>query len=772
MRIPLRLVSIFPWLIVTCVTVLGNTYRIDSRSQWEEWNVPPGLLEFEADGSMTPVRYLKKVNVAPEAPDFVQESLGGAQVRGGVWKVGSGRASKDRIIDDDPSTYWQPDSGDALEDWWIEINLGRTVAVSKIRLIFPDREGARPLREFRLFVASGIRIAIKENIHAFELVAGTTRYNDQTSMEFDLASIPDQSDVLITGDRLHFSSERSEESDAILDETNYRMVQYIRLRVDAKTADAALAEVQVFSPADNIAMGTRERGGTFVESTGRGISLTDGDFNSSWGIQTFTGHVSEWQWDLGGLFWIDRIIMVGAPPSHRQLRRIEPHQLFASDGGLKLNGEIDFKSLHELKDGDGRQEIQYLMATPQRIRHLSTLAGNRTGTLVEIGVFARGYPAQVELTSPFIDLGAIAGDDRPKQIRAITWEVEQPEDTSVLLRTRSGTTLAFRSIYHHRDGQVITKEEFDLLNKFLKGEVDTFQDVSEDWSAWSTLYQSSGQGFLSPTPRRFMQMKLLLVGGRPEAAVTMHGLQVEFVDALLDGVVAEVFPRNVEPGAVAELSYRIKPRFERGNRGFDLIRLDTPSGAEGVRLSVAGVPAELDPGAVQIAADSVIIELPREIQTDSVEVQLNMRFNQSPTIFTAAVGHTETPGLWQPVDPSGLRSTAVFFLELPDRDRLINDLAIRPRIASPNGDGVNDQVEIRFAVLNPLTAADVTVYTLDGRFVTQLQSMPGGDGRDLYVWAGTDRAGSSAPPGLYLCRIEVDTQSGLDAVTRVIALGY
>ena len=248
--------------------------------------------------------------MAPEAPGFVQVSIGGAQVRGGVWKVGSGRASKDRIIDDDLATYWQPDPKDPLEDWWIEVNLGRTVPVSRIRLIFPDRKGARPLREFRFFTASGIRIAIKENIHAFEMAGGTTRYNDQTSMEFDLATIQDQSNVLIVGDNLHFSSKQSAESGAILDEANYRMVQYIRLRVDAKTADAALAEVQVFSPADNIAMGTRERGGTFVESTGRGISLTDGDFNTSWGIQSTPAatrrggglQATEWQWDLGGLF--------------------------------------------------------------------------------------------------------------------------------------------------------------------------------------------------------------------------------------------------------------------------------------------------------------------------------------------------------------------------------------------------------------------------------------------------------------------------------------
>ena len=464
--------------------------------------------------------------------------------------------------------------------------------------------------------------------------------------------------------------------------------------------------------------------------------------------------------------------MVGAPPSHRQLRRIEPHQLFASDGQLKLTGEIDFKPLHELESDEGRQEIQYLMATPQRIRHLSARAGSRTGTLVEIGVFATGHLAQVALTSGFIDLGAIAGDERPKQIRAITWEAEQPDGTHVLLRTRSGNTLEDRSIYHHRDGQEITKEEFDLLNKFLKGPTHTFEDVGADWSAWSTLYQVSGQGFLSPTPRRYMQIKLLLVGDQPEAAVTMRALEVEFDDTLLDRVAAEVFPRRVEPGALTNFSYRIWPQFVTGNRGFDLIRLDTRSHADSVRLWIAGLPVNLDASAVQITTDSVVIALPEVVRTDSVEVRLNMRVNHSPTILSAVLGHTQSPGLWQPVDPAGLRSTSIFFAELPEWDRLIADLGVHPRVASPNGDGINDQVEIRFAVLNPHTPPVVGVYALDGHLVAQLWGVPGDDGRNLYIWSATDRAGNRAAPGLYLCRVQVDTQVGHDAATRVICVAY
>ena len=90
-----------------------------------------------------------------------------------------------RAIDGRAQTFWQPDPDAPLEDWWIEINLGRAVLVSEIRLIFPDQEGARPLREFRVFGSEGRRVT-RQDIFSFHLIGGTTKPIDETEVIYDV----------------------------------------------------------------------------------------------------------------------------------------------------------------------------------------------------------------------------------------------------------------------------------------------------------------------------------------------------------------------------------------------------------------------------------------------------------------------------------------------------------------------------------------------------------------------------------------------------------
>ena len=50
---------------LTSQSVWSDTYRIDRQSQWEEWSFPAGLLEFAADGSMTPRQILEEHKRGP-----------------------------------------------------------------------------------------------------------------------------------------------------------------------------------------------------------------------------------------------------------------------------------------------------------------------------------------------------------------------------------------------------------------------------------------------------------------------------------------------------------------------------------------------------------------------------------------------------------------------------------------------------------------------------------------------------------------------------------
>ena len=114
-------------------------------------------------------------------------------------------------------------------------------------------------------------------------------------------------------------------------------------------------------------------------------------------------------------------------------------------------------------------------------------------------------------------------------------------------------------------------------------------------------------------------------------------------------------------------------------------------------------------------------------------------------------------------------------IAVPLSTRVVRDVEISPNPFTPNADGVNDRMQIRFALgnLNADREIRVEIFDLSGRRVWS--SVQLGFGEQSVVWQGWDDAGKGVPPGLYLCKIEVDA----DAVEathkvdyRVIAVAY
>mgnify|MGYP003314821291 CR=1 FL=1 len=82
--------------------------------------------------------------------------------------------------------WWKPDPNAPIEDWLIEVNLGRLVAVHTLRLTFPDTVGARPLGDFRIFVSRGMRELTGQNVFAYHVLGGTNdRINTLRELEFN-----------------------------------------------------------------------------------------------------------------------------------------------------------------------------------------------------------------------------------------------------------------------------------------------------------------------------------------------------------------------------------------------------------------------------------------------------------------------------------------------------------------------------------------------------------------------------------------------------------
>lgn len=125
----------------------AGEYRIQSRAGWESWAFPAGIVELHEDGSISLKRFRKNINAVANAAEFEHRSKdAGGLVAGGLRNAGSSQGTAGRAIDGDSQTWWQPSIEDALEDWWLEIDLGRSVLANKVRIAFPDGAAVKPFR--------------------------------------------------------------------------------------------------------------------------------------------------------------------------------------------------------------------------------------------------------------------------------------------------------------------------------------------------------------------------------------------------------------------------------------------------------------------------------------------------------------------------------------------------------------------------------------------------------------------------------------------------
>ena len=66
----------------------------------------------------------------------------------------------------------------------------------------------------------------------------------------------------------------------------------------------------------------------------------------------------------------------------------------------------------------------------------------------------------------------------------------------------------------------------------------------------------------------------------------------------------------------------------------------------------------------------------------------------------------------------------------------------------------------------------VGLYALDGRPVWQAPPSVQGAGRYAVHWDGRDAAGQLVRPGVYLARVEVETDKGLEVRLQPVAVAY
>ena len=141
-------------------------------------------------------------------------------------------------------------------------------------------------------------------------------------------------------------------------------------------------------------------------------------------------------------------------------------------------------------------------------------------------------------------------------------------------------------------------------------------------------------------------------------------------------------------------------------------------------------------------------------------------------------GGTDLTAPWQGIesgDATSLVASETLTIQVPLDTRPLDDVVIGPNPFTPNNDGINDETQIGFSVLQLSASREVAVrvFTLDGRRVWQ-RRQPTGSGRIQVAWTGEDDAGRLVPPGIYICQIEldVDEDSRSKAQSRLIHVVY
>ena len=343
------------------------------------------------------------------------------------------------------------------------------------------------------------------------------------------------------------------------------------------------------------------------------------------------------------------------------------------------------------------------------------------------------------------------------------------------------------------------------------------------WSGFDPV--TKGELVRLPGGRPFFQLRVELFSDDPLATTIVRNLRFEqdFRRAATR-ITAEIVPAGgVRAGVDTSFTFALRPRLGPGDLGFNRIRVTTPARVTAVE-AVEAVPGGrrdpepvawqevaredrffvvgLDP-ALTSAADSLALLIrfrgrvldrnttfPAEVFLDDGQVEGERTYAREALLITRT--WTDDQGADRAdtvrVLPQAVAGGDVldFSPAASDRNSLrvttdlsrraegvVTRVAIAPNPFTPNGDGVNDELEVSYDVLRVLVPVTVTTEFLDlaGRRVRRFASQRG-VGEYVLRWDGEDESGTPVPPGLYVCRVSTTTDSGTFTTLRTVGVAY
>jgi hypothetical protein len=500
--------------------------------------------------------------------------------------------------------------------------------------------------------------------------------------------------------------------------------------------------------------------------------------------------------DFGSRLLLERIRFYPRE-EHFVDRFVESFRIGISDGDPLKDGtrdltvgqrgsNLDFDIVHEVSENTEAVIDLKLPAVP--IRRLLFEADENTRGIwevAEVEIYGNGFAPFAGYVSNVIDLGAAAS------LGQLSWSGSQDEGAQIELSMRSGSdddpNTYWRSTF--RGGE---RTRFDAngrplklssYNKLQRGEQDGITHDTENWAFWSAAYDFEQRvgPMVGDGPQRYVQIRADFASGQAASSQLDYVQFAVSIPPVASEALAEIVPVSVPPGQVTSFTYKIKPNLANEDLGFDSIGIDTPSRAgsvDAVRISGAPVAFEV----MELEDEGFVIKIPRiDVQRteELIEVDFQAEVFKFGTVFSGRVFDSE-----RPLEvPQSITAGNADVLEDSDQlsvdlarfgERTIRSLALNPPVFSPNGDGINDVVQIDYDLLNLVGAVPVKaeVYDLSGRSLGVVLSDQMASGRFSAQWDGRDSSGKLLPPGLYLLRLSVEADKGEDARQAILSIVY
>jgi hypothetical protein len=376
-----------------------------------------------------------------------------------------------------------------------------------------------------------------------------------------------------------------------------------------------------------------------------------------------------------------------------------------------------------------------------------------------------GYIREAIFTSKIIDLGDIAN------LGELRWSAIEEPGAKVRVQTRVGkdkTTLIYHKIDQFGEKEPLTgktdeqnRKQWEGLPEDAKGPV---VDDTDNWTLWSSPYDSSGQTIFAEGPRQYIQITVTMESESPISRAMVDSLAFDYSQPTVARTLsAEISPReNVDLGETTIFKYTLRPTIGPGDSGFDILRIETPVRASLNQLKVGGQVIGQQAYKVESREDLLTVHLlePQHRITsdqDSLEVKFACAILAYGTVFSGwASASWQKGSLPQRVEETDIGSLSVKGA-LASLGLVLSSVEVSPNPLTPNNDGVNDTATLRFKVFQLLepVPVSVTIYDLSGTMVRRLFSEQVVTSEYEVEWDGTNDDDKLVPPGSYLYQISL-----------------